>query len=472
MSASAALSDWTRPIRSIAGPRYLAIVKAIELALDDGSLKPGDRLPPQRDLAERLSINVGTVSRAYAIMQDNGLLSGEVGRGTFINRVEKADGPRSLWDHSTPQPFIDLSHSFPDAAPIHPAVAEILQVWATEMDVASLLARQIDAGLPRHRAVGARWLKRFGIECSSDDLMITCGSQHGLVLAMAALSRPGDVIMTEELAFYGLRSAASMMGRSLVGVRMDLEGLTPDYLDIVCRRTGAKLLFCAPTLHNPTTATMSLERRQEVLEVCRRHDVMIVEDDVWNFLLDSPCVPFAVLDPQRTVYITSFSKIIGPGLRVGLLRMPHRALHAMGVALRATTLMASPLNAEQVARLLLSASIDRVVDAVRQEARARQKIVAASLPAQNVITKPEAYYAWLKLTPRWSADAFVRAAENLGIGVTPFSVFEVSSLNHSDAVRICINGAADKPSLERALMKLRSLLAGGPPRKRSESAAV
>src|SRR5580698_10607476 len=96
-------SDWTRSISSTPGPRYLAIVKAIELALANGSLKPGDRLPPQRDLASQLSINIGTVSRAYAMMQDSGLISGVVGRGTFINRVEVADGPRSLWEHSTPR---------------------------------------------------------------------------------------------------------------------------------------------------------------------------------------------------------------------------------------------------------------------------------------------------------------------------------------------------------------------------------
>jgi len=450
--------DWARSITSIAGPRYLAIVKAIESALANGSLKPGDRLPPQRDLAGQLSINIGTVGRAYAMMRDSGLVSGEVGRGTFINRIALADGPRSLWDRSNPQPFVDLSHSFPDDAPIHPAISDIMQGWVAPVDIATLLARQVDAGLPQHRAVGVEWLKRYGIECGADEVMITCGGQHGLTLAMAALSRPGDIVMTEELAFYGLKSAASMMGRSLLGIRMDHEGLTPDHLDIVCRRTGAKLLFCTPTLHNPTTAIMSLQRRLEVMEVCRRHDVMIVEDDVWNFLLDPPATPFAVLEPERVVYITSFSKIIGPGLRIGLLRMPRQALHSLGVALRATTLMASPLNAEWVMRLLASASIDRVVGAVLHEARTRQKIVSAVLPADYLVTKPEAFYAWLKLTNGWSADSFVRAAYHKGIGVTPFNVFEVASLNHTDAVRVCINGASDQSSLEWALERLRTML--------------
>ena len=450
--------DWTRSVSAFAGPRYLAIVKAIENALGNGSLKPGDRLPAQRDLAGQLSINIGTVTRAYAVMRETGVISGEVGRGTFINKLDLADGPRSLWDRATPRPFIDLSHSFPDDAPIHPAISEILNAWTAQTDVAALLARQVDTGLLSHRRTGAGWLARFGLDCGADDVMITCGSQHGLMLAMAALSRPGDIIMTEELAFYGLKSAASMMGRSLMGIRMDEQGLTPDHLEIICRRTGAKVLFCTPTLHNPTTSIMPLQRREEVLQVCRRHDVMIVEDDVWNFLLDLPAVPFAVLDPERTVYITSFSKIIGPGVRIGLLRMPRQARHSVGVALRATTLMASPLIAECVMRLLASPSIDQVVDAIRSEARARQKIITAALPANCLVTKPEAFFARLKLTNGWSADSFARAAHHEGVGVTPFNVFEVASLNHSDSVRISLNAAPNRSALEHALSVLRTIL--------------
>ncbi|MBO0662538.1 PLP-dependent aminotransferase family protein [Jiella sp. CQZ9-1] len=464
--------DWTAPIAAMAGPRYLAIVKAIDLALDNGSLKPGDRLPAQRDLARHLAVNIGTVGRAYSTMQAAGLISAEVGRGSFIKHSEASDGPRSLWDHSHRAPFVDLSHSFPDQAPVHPAAADIMQDWGGAIDVPSLLARQIDAGLPAHRTIGAAWLNRFGLNYTADDVMISCGGQHGLVLAMAALSRPGDIVMTEELAFYGLKSAASMMGRALVGIRMDREGLMPDHLDTLCRRTGAKVLFCTPTLHNPTTAVMSLSRRHEILEICRRHDVMIVEDDVWNFMLDEPATPFAALDPERSVYVTSFSKIIGPGLRVGLLGMPRSAAHALGVALRATTLMASAIAAEHVARLLASASIDRVIAAVRDEARARQALVADIIPATSLITRREALYATLKLPVGWTSSAFTKAAEDRGVGVIPLAVFEVSSLDPGDAVRICLNGAADRATLERALHTLERLRQQQPSRESRHKVAV
>ncbi len=209
-------------------------------------------------------------------------------------------------------------------------------------------------------------------------MLVTCGGQHGLLLSLMALTHPGDAVLAEELSFYGLKSAAGMLGRSLVGVRMDREGIVPEYLDVVCRRTRAKVLVCTPTLHNPTTATMSDERRREVAEICARHDVLIVEDDVYGFLPDPILRPLAASAPDRVVHISSLSKLAGPGLRIGFLRVPRQLVSAFGIALRATTLMASPFNAEWATRLLESRRIDQVVAAMRAETQARQALVLVS----------------------------------------------------------------------------------------------
>jgi DNA-binding transcriptional MocR family regulator len=454
--------EWTAPIAGMAGPRYLAVAGAVELALDSGRLRPGDRLPPQRDLARHLALNIGTVGRAYALLTERGLLSSEVGRGTYVQRPERADGPRSLAEGVGATAFVDLSHNYPQDAPVHPAIDGIVRGLGGELDMGRLLARQVDAGLTEHRECGCRWLERFGIGSTPDDVMVTCGGQHGLTLALAALSRPGDLVLTEELAFYGLRSAAAMLGRTLVGVRMDRDGIMPDYLDAACRRTGAKVVFLTPTLHNPTTATMGPERRTEILDVCARHDLMIVEDEVWNFMLEEPGTSFTQLDPQRTVHVSSFAKIVGPGLRLGLIRMPRAARHGFGVALRATTLMASSISAEWMARLVTNGAMEAAAEALRREMQVRQAMLAGILPVANLITRPEAFFCWLRLTNGWSADSFVAAAAASGVAVTPFSVFEVGSVHHSGAVRLSLNGAPDLASLAEGLGRLASLLASGP----------
>jgi DNA-binding transcriptional MocR family regulator len=455
--------EWTHAVERTAGARYLAIVGAVEIALRTGALRPGDRLPPQRDLAAWLSLNIGTVSRAYAEMQRLGLVRGEVGRGTFLNHVQDPDGPPSLREPVPRQTFIDLSHNFPAHAMHHPALALIRPELDGAVDLGALLASQVDVGVHRHRAIAARWLGRFGIEAEADEVLVTCGGQHGLLLSLMALTHPGDVVLAEELSFYGLKSAAGMLGRSLVGVRMDREGIVPEYLDVVCRRTGAKVLVCTPTLHNPTTATMSDERRREVAEVCARHDVLIVEDDVYGFLPDPILKPLAASAPDRVVHISSLSKLAGPGLRVGFLRVPRHLVYAFGIALRATTLMASPFNAEWATRLLESQQIDQIVAAMRAETQARQALVAGLLPRQAVLTQANAYYFCLKLGNGWSAEAYTRAAEEAGVGVTPISLFEVSSLHQSDTVRVCVNAAPDQEALRAALEKLAGLLEAGAP---------
>lgn len=454
---------WTETVARTAGPRYLAIVRAVEIALQTGALRPGDRLPPQRDLAAWLSLNIGTVSRAYAEMAQTGLARGEVGRGTFLSQTQDLDGPSSLREQEPHRTFLDLSHNFPAHAMRHPALALLRPDLDGAVDVGGFLASQVDIGLPRHRRIAAQWLGRLGIATEAEEVLITCGGQHGLLLSLMALTHPGDVVLAEDLSFYGLRSAAGMLGRSLVGVRMDREGLVPDYLDMMCRRTGAKVLFCTPTLHNPTTATMSEGRRRDVAEICARHDVLIVEDDVYGFMPDPPLAPLAALAPDRVVHIGSLSKLIGPGLRIGFLRVPRPLVPAFGVALRATTLMASPFNAEWAMRLLVSPQIDGIIGEMRRETRARQALVAALLPAEAIMSHPDAYYFCLKLRNGWSAETFTQVAEDIGVRVTPLTLFEVSPLQPSDAVRVCINAAPDRNSLGEALKTLARLCAAGAP---------
>jgi DNA-binding transcriptional MocR family regulator len=385
-----------------------------------------------------------------------GLIKGEVGRGTFLTLPSSTDAPASLWDHSQPRGFIDLSHNFPEHAPSMAGALAVLSAFPIQ-GAQRLLSTQVDAGYVQHRAAAAEWLGRRGVPTTSDNVIVTCGAQHGLLLALGALTRPGDIVLTEELTYYGLKSAATMLGRPLVGVRMDAEGLLPDALDTASQRSGAKVLFCCPTLHNPTTATMSAERRRAIVEVCRRRDIVIVEDDVYGWMPIGSSPPLASFAPERTVYVTGLSKLVGPGLRIGFVAAPSEQ-RSLGVALRATTLMASPLNAAVAIGVLAPDNMARIVDSIRKETYARQALVAASLPASAVVTRPGAFYFGLRLGASWTVQTFTRAAETAGIGVTPFDVFESTPMTGCALVRVCHRAAPDQETLRRALVGLRNLL--------------
>lgn len=448
---------WMVAIDVASGPRYLAIAEGVKSALMNGALKAGDRLPPQREFARMLGLNLGTVTRAFDTLRQMGLIHGEVGRGTYLTLPSSADAPASLWDHSQPRGFIDLSHNFPEHAPGLAGAHAVLPALSAE-ESQRLLTCQVDAGYARHRAAAAEWLSRRGISTVADNVIVTCGAQHGLLLALGGLTRPGDIVLTEELTYYGLKSTATMLGRSLVGLRMDAEGLLPDALDTAAQRSGAKVLCCCPTLHNPTTATMSLARRQAIAEVCRRRDLVIVEDDVYGWMPTAHLPALAHLAPERTVHVTGLSKLVGPGLRIGFIAAPPEHVRALGVALRATTLMASPLNAAAALGVLAPDAMDRTVAAIRQETLARQAIVSACLPASAVVSQPGAFYFGLRVGAQWTAQTFARAAETAGIGVTPYDVFESTPMTGGAMVRVCHNAAPDHDALRRALTGLRHLL--------------
>ncbi|WP_164868049.1 aminotransferase-like domain-containing protein [Rhodovarius crocodyli] len=452
-----AFPSWLSALPAMSGPRYLAITECLAAAVQAGELRPGDRLPPHRDLAGTLSLNVSTVTRAYHEMQKRGLVQGETGRGTFIAPPHGHDGPFTL-SHGTPAGnFVDLSHNFPPTAPVHglPAISAAMEF--SERELAGLLSGQADVGQAWHRDAGAQWLRGFGIEATPEDVILTGGGQHGLMLAIAAQTRPGEPVLTEELGYYGLKSTAAMLGRPLVPVRMDAEGLMPDYLELACRRSGARTLVCTPTLHNPTTATMSLVRRQEVLEVCQRLGVTIIEDDVYGFLIEPSLPSFAALAPGRTIHVTSISKIVGPGWRLGYLKAPRPMQEALGIALRATTLMASSLAGEGISRLIASGALSGISARVRQEIAWRQRVAAGIFNGLRVRQHPAAFHLWMRLPVGWTAEEFTRRAAQRGVGVAPSPLFEMGRAAEDQAVRICVNAAPSVERLSEALGILRDL---------------
>lgn len=455
------MTMWLDSVTTIPGPRYIAIAEAVISAVKQGQLHAGDRLPTHRELATRLNLNVSTVTRAYAEMKRRGLIIGEVGRGTFVHKAVP-DAPPTIWESPPEKRFIDLSHNFPINAPTNPALAGILREVAKVRELRELMTHQVDSGLKRHRSAGVAWIRSSGMSADLDEVVITAGAQHGILLALSALTRPGDAVMCEELTFYGLKSAAHLLGLTLVPVKMDRQGLLPGRLDDVCRKTESKVLYCMPTLHNPTTTVMPEWRRQEVARICNLRGVTIIEDDVYGFLLKPRAKPLSCFAPERTVFLTSLSKCIGPGLRIGYLRVPRDLVARIGVALRASILMATPFMAEVASRLIKDGAAAHIADAQRDNVIRRQIMVARFLPKPLTATHPNSFHAWLDMKNGWQAQQFARKAESCGVGVTPSEIFAADPRCETNSVRICISAAHDASQLKRALIILAGILQESP----------
>ncbi len=457
------MTIWIPSLTERRGPLYSVIADALEDDVRMGRLRGGERLPTHRDLAHHLKVTVGTITRAYAEAERRGLVVGEVGRGTYVLGQSEDAGAAGFSIPERDEPdVVDLSLNHPAEGENRAALGAVLSAMARDASSAALLRYQPAAGMPRHRIAAAAWLTRNGLPAVGDDVIICNGVQHGMTVALAALCRPGDTILTEDTTYPGIKSLAGFFHIKLKGVALDEEGLRPDALEVACRSGAGKVLYCMPSYHNPTSAVMSEARRHEIAAVVRRHGVLVVEDDVYGFLSQERPPPLADLLPGQTFYLASASKCMAPGLRVGFIRAPKEMTLNVAGAVRTTGWMASPISAEIMSRWVEDGTADRLADWHRREARARQGIVQRVFQGLRYDATPGSYHIWLSLPPPWNAGDFALEARARGVAVIPADMFAVGQTRPPHAVRICLGPPRDRQHLEAGLRVLADLVAEPP----------
>lgn len=453
---------WLDGLAGRRGPRYRAIADALAEAVAAGTLAPGTRLPPQRDLAYRLGVTVGTVTRAYADAEQRGLIAGEVGRGTFVRDPgRRPPGAELVIDDAPADPaaFIDMSINSAVLADEQPIMREALHRLAGRPDLADLLAYQPHLGMAAHRRAAAAWLSRDGFTADPERLAICTGSQNAMALALAAVARPGDTMLTEPLTYAGFKTLAAHMGVRLHPVAMDGEGALPESIDAASRAVPARALYLMPTLQNPITTTMGEARRHAIVRVARARNLMIVEDDVYGFLVPDAPPPFAALAPERTWHVNGLSKSLFAGLRIGFLIAPAAAVDRVATAIRATQCMASPLTAALGAELIGNGELAALAERRRQEAAWRMTLARQRLAGYELMAPPVAFHAWLSLPEPWRASDFVELLARRGVRVWPAETFAIGRAPASHGVRLCVCGVADRGTLATALDRVSALLA-------------
>ena len=459
------MTIWTPQLGNRSGPRYVALADAIEQDVAAGRLAAGSRLPAQRDLAYRLRVTVGTVSRAYALVAARGLVSGEVGRGTFVRAVEAAPRVNPVDDGG--DDLIRLTVNAPPDPADHAVLREGLAELATRPSALQhLMSYTPKRGLADHRAAAAAWVAALGLEADPDRMVLTGGAHQALFAALFGLAAPGEAVLVEQLTYAGICHIGERTGLRLRGLALDDEGVVPDALDEACRAERVRLLVLNPTIHNPTTATMSADRCRAIAALARRHDLIVIEDDVYGRLPEHRTAPIAALAPERTIYITSASKSIAPGLRLGMLLIPDRYLEPIAEAQHDLFLTCPPLMAELFKLWQGDGTATRLAQRQVVEARARQSLAREVLGNRRYCAQPTGYHAWLPLPAPWRTSQFVVAARERGVAVDPGSAFAVDRDQAPHAVRISLSAASSRERLRRALQILAALLDEPPARRR------
>jgi len=454
------LPIWLPRLALHGGPRFLQIADALQKAVVEGSLKPGDRLPPQRLLAAQLDVDLTTITRAYDEARRRNLLEGRGARGTYVAapKVELT----SILDLSmnTPPP--------PDGVDFDDMLKQGLSQVLMRADNELLMTYHLAGGSDSDRKAGAKWLEPMFGHLDSRQVIVCPGAQAAIAALILALTEPGDVILTEPTSYPGLRAAATQFGRHLIAVEADQHGMVPEMLEEACRQHKPGLLYLNPTLQNPTAITIPERRRKELASIAQRCNVRIVEDDPYWLLADAPPLPIATFSPEQVYYISTLSKCLTPGLRVAfvLIRDPHERERFL-VALRSFALMVAPLTAALATQWILDGSADGLMEGVRNEARLRHRM-ARDILAGRYSGAGDGLHVWLELPAYWNSSQLARAAASEGIAVTPAEAFATGS-GSVNAIRISLGNIKDRGRLQAGLKRLSHLLARRP---ESFSAAV
>ncbi len=443
-----------------AGPIYRQLANGFGQLIRQGVLQPGDKLPTHRALADNFQVTVGTVTRAYAEAEKQGLVEARVGAGTFVRQAEKSGW--FLEPVTSQSDECNLGYNIPP--PMDRSLmlqAAMQQLISHPSQLNSFMQYQKAEGFEQHRQCVADWLKKQGVAVDPARMLFTSGAQHGTQLAISALCRAGDTVLVEKYTYPGFISLARQQQLTLKPVDMDEEGLIPESLEVACKQYNPRAIYCTPTRQNPTTATMSILRRQQILEICRRNQVIVLEDDVNGLLPAEHPEPLVSLDPENVIYIGSLSKCLAPGLRVGHLHSPQHLYRKLAVTLQNECWMVSPLLTGLTCELIRSGAADQALNWIRSDIRLRRNKALEALKAFDIQLPVDCFHGWLPIPENWTLSDFVRACREAKVTLKSGELFMPPGCLHPHAVRLAISATDNLEQLKSGLYEVRCLLNQG-----------
>lgn len=447
--------EWHPTLINNGKPKYLAIVDALADDIKTGILKTGARLPPQRRLASKLGIDFTTVTRAYTEAQNRGIVESQVGRGTFV--------AQSSQQGTQPDPERARAEDLTMNMPPEPTDPELIKEMQNGLNYVStnlidLLRYQSSLGSEKDKNAASSWLSLRGMIPKLERLAVTPGAHATMTAILSILAKPGDVVLCENITYAGIRLIARRMNITLVGIDMDEEGILPDALGKAIKKHKPAALYLNPTLHNPTTLTITTDRRIAISQIINKHKLPLIEDDAYGFIPDRAPAPIAVLSPEYTWHIGGLAKCIGAGLRLAYTVTPS-AQHtlSLGQVIKTLAVMPSPISMALATFWIEDGTADHIRRFIRSETAIRQKMAAEAFKGLEFKAAENAFNVWLRL-PEGAARADIIAnMAGRHIGIAPSDAFTISG-EADEYVRVCLGGSIGRERLQSSLHYMAHLL--------------
>jgi DNA-binding transcriptional MocR family regulator len=435
--------------------RYKSLVDAFAADIRAGRLPPGTRLPTHRQLATTEKLALVTASRVYAELEAMGLVSGETGRGTFV-RETSLPPSQGIHQPAVAVGMVDLNFNYPSVPGQADLLRNALRQLALSGDLESHLRYQPHAGRLHERASIARHLLTRGLSVQAEQVLIVSGAQHGLAVTLMALLQPGEVIAADALTYPGFKVLAETLHLEVVPIPLTDQGPDLDALEKLCRSRSVRAVYSMPTLHNPLGWVMPADQRDRLVSIARQHDLHIIEDAAYAFLAKDPLPPIAHLAPERTVYVSGFSKSVATGLRVGFVAAPAHRVAALERTIRATTWNTPGVMTAIACAWIDDGTVSALEAQKRADAQARQALADTLLTGLPYIRHPSSYFIWLPLSEDARADQIAVALLREQVAVSTAEPF-ATSVHVPHAIRLAL-GSVDMDSLAAALVKVKRVV--------------
>lgn len=436
------------------GPKFIALADAFAEAIESNEIKANTKLPPQRILSYRLGVTVGTITRAYQELERRGLIEPKVGSGTYVkDRQAEQD---TFYHPITTREGIDLAICRPLLLSQQQHLSAILQDLSDEPTAQKAVLDYYSAeGLQGHNHTLQQWLiKRLQCDIDNRRLIWTYGGQHSLAIIVHALTRPKETILVEGLCYAEFVHTCQQSERKLVPVQFDEMGIIPEDLELHCKRHKPRLLYLTPAVQNPTGIQTSDSRRLKIIEICRRHHVLIIEDDVLYCPPSHRKTPLVAIAPDITLYVGSFSKYFAGGLRVGYLIVPLSLRGEMQKALRANCMHISPLMIDLVCRWLTNGAMEHVDKEIALELNVRHRLLNQYFPQHSNNVVP-GFNSWIPLPEPLTGYRFSQRLQDKGVHVREAEMFTVGRYPPPAAIRISLTGPTSRNQLKTGLEIIR-----------------
>lgn len=428
------------------GPIYRQIMDQVMKNIEQGKLAPGERLPSERKLATVFRTNRTTVVRALDELREIGVITSRQGSGRYVNQTEwgKFSVPRINWRQLFSQRYEQVDDWYEERIKEAKKSPEFLDLFSSEMpndllpdvqfpahmmeEIINEEQKMTDLGyLPLVKEIKKYLNEKFNFDFSRTQLVVTVGGQQAIFLILQTILSSGEAIAVEAPSFFYRLPLFKATGTRLFGIPMDQEGIDLAILEKSIKKNKIKAVLVNPNYQNPTGKVMSQKRRKDLVKLCRRYQLPIIEDDVFSDLSLVEKTPSSIhsLDPENVLYIGSLSRLLGKTTKVGWIVGPQALIFKLAKAQQVMEFSMS-IFTQIAATAVFEESYDAKLARVHEQLQEKSLLLQQWSKRQSFFTVCPingGYYAWLTWEGKSLTTEIANKIIERGLGVAPSWLF-------------------------------------------------